>query len=328
MHILLTGISGFVCSHLLEHILINTDWRITGIYRNARTGDLNRIEEIKNRYPDFDTRVKMVRHDLLDPLVSIHKHIGKVDYIAHLAANSSVEYSIDNPIEVFHTNAMSTANMLEYTRKYQPELKKFIYYSTDEVQGPCTGRPYTEDDRLRPSNPYSAGKAAGEMIAHAYMVTHGLPVLVTRTMNVFGERQDPEKLIPKTIGRFLAGKPMLIHGEPKDVGIRHWLHARNAADATLFLLKHDIVQDYVNIVGTTQKNTLEVTNLIAKIMNHEPEYVFQSYDQVRQGHDKRYAMSGKKLKKLGWRPPLGFKESLKKTVEWTLNHPQWVQLFD
>ena len=335
MKVLITGCAGFIGSHLLEHTLINTDWDIVALVKMDRAGNLNRIEDVltgDNAKPDWRERVTIVRHDLNDSLDTIHKHIGEVDYIAHLAACSHVDYSISEPVEVFLNNSRSTVNMLEYARVHQPNLKKFLYFSTDEVYGPAPDDyDFTEDDKLHPSNPYSAGKAAGEMITTAYSVTYGLPVLITNTMNVFGERQDPEKLIPKTMQKLLnPNEPMTVHGTKGNIGRRHWLHARNAADATIFLLKHPIINEKVHIVGDVEMDNLQMVELIAKGMGlpeleEGKDYVFVDFHATRPGHDRRYAMSGKKLADLGWVAPVDFESSLIKTVEWTIKNPDWVK---
>jgi dTDP-glucose 4,6-dehydratase len=333
--LLLTGAAGFVGSHLVEHTLLTTDWDIVALVKMDRAGDLNRIEEVlsnPDRPEDWKDRVKVVRHDLNDSLETVHKHIGEVDYIAHLAANSHVDYSIEHPVEVFINNAKTTANILEYARLHQPNLEKFLYFSTDEVYGPAPeGYDYTEEDKLNPSNPYSAGKAAGEMIVTAYKVTYGMPVLITNTMNIFGERQDPEKLIPKTMQKLSnPNEPMTVHGMPGNIGKRHWLHARNAADAVIFLLQNPIVGEKVHIVGDVEMDNLQMVKLIAKGMGLKElkegkDYVHIDFHSTRPGHDSRYAMSGKKLADLGWVAPVEFESSLLKTVEWTMEHPEWVK---
>ena len=330
MRVLYTGVAGFVGSHLLEHTMKTTDWEVVALVKMDRAGDLNRIEEILQDHPEWRERVSIARHDLNDSLESVHKHIGEVDYIAHLAACSHVDTSIKEPVSVFCNNARSTAQVLEYARVKQPGLKKFLYFSTDEVYGPAPeGYDFTEDDKLHPSNPYSAGKAAGEMITMAYGKTYGLPFLITNTMNIFGERQDPEKLIPRSMQYLVKGEPMTIHGTKGNVGKRHWLHARNAADAVIFLLKHEIVNDKVHIVGDIEMDNLQMFELIAKVMGkgglkEGKDYVYVDFHSTRPGHDSRYAMSGKKLASLGWVAPVKFEESLERTVKWTMERPQWV----
>lgn len=331
IRLIITGMSGFIGSHLWEHTMKTTDWDVIGLVKMDRAGNLNRIEETLLDHPEWRERTTFVRHDLNDSLAIVHKHIGEVDYIAHLAACSHVDTSIADPVGVFCNNARSTVQILDYARTMQPNLKKFLYFSTDEVYGPAPeGYDFTEEDKLSPSNPYSAGKAAGEMITMAYGKTYGLPYLISNTMNVFGERQDAEKLIPKCMRAIQEGKVMTIHGMPGNVGKRHWLHARNAADATLFLLKHEIVNDKVHIVGDIEMDNLQMFTLIAKSMGRDKlevgkDYTHLDFHSTRPGHDSRYSLSGKKLASLGWVAPLGFEESLKRTVEWSMQHPNWIK---
>jgi len=328
--LLITGMAGFVGSHLWEHTMKTTDWDVIGLVKMDRAGDLNRIQETLNDHPEWLSRTKIVRHDLNDSLNSVHKHIGEVDYIAHLAACSHVDVSIADPVGVFTNNAKTTVNMLEYARTKQPNLKKFIYFSTDEVYGPAPeGYDFTEEDKLRPSNPYSAGKAAGEMITMAYGKTYDFPYLITNTMNIFGERQDPEKLIPLCMKAIQEGKRMTIHGTPGNVGKRHWLHARNAADAVLFLLQNPIVKDKVHIVGDIEMDNLQMYKLVAKYMGKGDvvegrDYCYLDFHSTRPGHDSRYAMSGKRLADLGWVAPVGFEDSIKRVVEWSKAHSEWI----
>lgn len=326
----ITGMSGFIGSHLWEHTMKTTDWEVVGLVKMDRAGDLNRIQETLNDHPEWASRTTIVRHDLNDSLDTVHKHIGELDYIAHLAACSHVDTSIADPVGVFCNNARSTVQMLEYARRHQPNLKKFIYFSTDEVYGPAPeGYDFTEEDKLKPSNPYSAGKAAGEMITMAYGKTYGFPYLITNTMNVFGERQDPEKLIPKSMKFINEGKRMIIHGTPGNIGKRHWLHARNAADAVIFLLQNPIVKDKVHIVGDIEMDNLQMFKLVAKFMGKEDvkegvDYEFLNFHATRPGHDSRYSLDGKKLADLGWKAPVEFEQSIESTVKWTLLRPQWV----
>jgi dTDP-glucose 4,6-dehydratase len=158
-----------------------------------------------------------------------------------------------------------------------------------------------------------------------------MPVLITNTMNIFGERQDPEKLIPKTMQKLNnPDEPMTVHGMPGNIGKRHWLHARNAADAVIFLLQNPIVGEKVHIVGDVEMDNLQMVKLIAKGMGLKElkegkDYVHIDFHSTRPGHDSRYAMSGKKLADLGWVAPVEFESSLLKTVEWTMEHPEWVK---
>jgi len=326
----ITGAAGFIGTHVVEHFMLNTKWRLVLLVRMSRAGDLNRLDEISRRFDDWDDRVQIVRHDLLDSLSPIHRHMGRLDYIVHMAAHSHVDYSISNPVEVLENNFLSTVNVLEYARVFQSGLKKFLYYSTDEVFGPAPlDYGFGEEDNLNPSNPYSAGKAAGEMAVTAYHVTYGMPTIISRTMNVIGERQDPEKFVPLIIQRLRSGEMIKVHGSKDYIGTRFYLHARNTADATMFLLESDLVGERVNVVGNEEVSNLGILQKVADVMGIEVvegvHYELEDFHLQRPGHDRRYAMSGAKLAGLGWKPPLTLDESLRRTVEWTLENERWVQ---
>ena len=205
--ILITGGCGFIGHHLVEGILKQTDWEITILDALTYAGNLNRLTDIEI-WEQERRRVKFVWHNLKSPISeSIHKMIGDLDYIWHLAAESHVERSLEDSIPFVMSNVVGTANLLEYVKKHQPNLKKLLIFSTDEVFGPAPeGVYYKEGDVCNPSNPYSASKEGQEAISKAFAFSFGLPVIITRTMNVLGERQHPEKFIPKTVKAILEGK--------------------------------------------------------------------------------------------------------------------------
>ena len=204
--VLITGGAGFIAHHLIYYLLKNTDWEIISLDRLDYSGNLNRLNDILSEFSEKQkSRIKVVYHDLkseINPWIT--KEIGKVDIILHLAAGSHVDRSIDFPMEFVLDNVVGTANILEYARKINQsqDLERFVYFSTDEVFGPAPkGIDYKENDRYNSTNPYSASKAGGEELSVAYENTYGLPVYITHTMNVFGERQHPEKFIPMCIKR-------------------------------------------------------------------------------------------------------------------------------
>ncbi len=336
--VLITGSAGFIGHHLVRYLLEKTKWDIICLDRLDYSGDINRLHEILEDLPlETKKRVKIVYHDLkayINPLVS--DRIGKVDFILHLAAGSHVDRSIEYPMEFINDNIMGTANLLEYARTLE-ELELFVYFSTDEVFGPAPeGIKYKENDRYNSTNPYSATKAAAEELVVAYHNTYKLPAIITHTMNVFGERQHPEKYIPKCISNILQGSVLTIHSnaEKTKAGSRHYIHARDVSDAVYFLCENAKYfkpeldfggakcQKY-NIVGPTELDNLELANLIAKIVGRDLKYKLVDFHSSRPGHDLRYALSGEKLKSLGW-VPRTIEETLKETVEWTLKNKRWL----
>ena len=237
---LITGGAGFIAHHLVSQILKNTDWEVITLDRLDFSGNLNRLHDALQDFSSADrARVKVVYHDLkaaVNPLIAAD--IGKVDYILHLAAGSHVDRSIEFPMEFVMDNVVATCNILDYARGLD-HLERFIYFSTDEVFGPAPdGILYEENDRYNSTNPYSASKAGGEELAVAFENTYKLPIYITHTMNVFGQRQHPEKFIPMCIKRIRDGETITIHSDPtkKIPGSRHYIHAEDVSNALLFLL--------------------------------------------------------------------------------------------
>lgn len=338
--ILITGGCGFVGHHMIEHFLKNTKWDIICIDRlDYASEGYDRLRDIK---VFDDKRVKIFAHDIGYPITEgLKKEIGEVDYILHIAAGSHVDNSIKDPVPFIQNNVNSTLYMLEYARELNLKLKglkKFLYFSTDEVYGTAPeGVNYKEGDRFNPGNPYSSSKAASECICQAYANTYKLPVIITNTMNVLGERQHPEKFLPKTINYILKGEKLPIHSNPEktEAGKRHYIHARNVADGILFILKK--VEEYLdnvdsskgrfNIVGEKEYDNLTLAKLIASHMGKELLYELVDFHSSRPGHDLRYSLSGEKMKKLGWKHPMSTEESIKRIVQWSLlpENKRWLE---
>lgn len=340
--ILITGGAGFVGHHCIEHLLKNTDWRIVVLDSLNYAGNMNRITELNssnggdmNKITDIEifdpNRVKFVWHDLRAPIsATIHKLVGKLDYLVHFAAESHVDRSLKDSIPFVMSNVVGTANLLEYLKRYQPQCKTLIF-STDEVFGSAPeGVYFKEDDRFRPSNPYSGSKAGEEMIAFSFAHAFGLPISIIRSMNIVGERQHPEKFLPKTIKAILENKKVILHGREKnDLSSRCWIHARNVADGLFFLLDKAKREEFYHIVGE-ERTVLEIADWICEVIKgrklKDNEIAWLDYHTARPGHDKRYALSGEKMAKMGWKPPVDLEKSVKKTVKWTLKHQEWLNL--
>jgi len=333
VNLVITGMGGFIGSHLMEHILLNTDWNIVGIDSFRHKGLTDRITDSKH-YWQLKDRVKIITHDLIAPISQIMiEDIGPVDYIINMASESHVNRSIDYPVPFIKNNVDLVLNMLEYARVIKPKV--FIQISTDEVYGPMEGsKTHPEWDTILPSNPYSASKAAQEAIAISYWRTYSVPVIITNTMNNYGERQDPEKYLPKIIRAVLTDQIVTVHGIPTDIGSRFWLHARNHADALLWLLNigdpklfptyHE--PDRFNIVGDKQINNLEMAQLVAEVLGKPLKFVLEDFHSTRPGHDPHYGLDGNLLKTSGWEPPIDLESSLEKTICWYQDHPKWLKL--
>lgn len=326
--ILVTGGAGFVGVHLIEHILKATDWDIVTLDRLDTSGNINRLTDI-DIWEENKHRVTFLFHDLRAAINDqLGKQIGHIDYIVHLAAMTHVDRSIVDPVRAVEDNVLGTVNMLEYARSLG-ELDRMLYFSTDEVFGTAPEGVYFDEwARYNSGNPYSATKAGAEELCLAYHNTYKLPVFITHTMNIFGERQHPEKFIPLVIGKVLRGETVCIHSsrDKKKAGSRHYLHARNVSAAVMFLLENAEMGEKYNIVGEKESDNLELAKLIAGFVGKELKYEMVDFHSSRPGHDLRYALSGDKLKNMGFVYPTTLEGSLKKTIEWYLQHPEWLNL--
>ena len=333
--LLLTGVAGFIGAHTLEHFLTNTDWFIVGVDDLEHCGKYERVEQVLSKNHEWESRFAFRKIDLANSKDIMSLPERKMNYIISMASESHVDRSISDPVPFVRNNVELTINTLEYARVNKPDV--FIQISTDEVYGAMyDDKPYAEWDRLVPSNPYSASKAMQEMLAISYWRTYDIPVVITNTMNNIGEMQDVEKFVPKVIKEILAGQKVQIHGNKQDIGSRFYLHARNHADALLFILlnrppkafngQKQARPDKYNIVGDTRLTNLEMARAIASYMDiPQLEYEMVNYHGTRPGHDMHYGLSGGKLKQLGWKPPLSFEESLARTVENYMEHKEWLQ---
>jgi dTDP-glucose 4,6-dehydratase len=329
----ISGGFGFVGAHFVEHFLKNTDWDIVVLDKlSYATNGYDRLRDINI----FDEkRVKIFPVDLNLPLSDgVKKEIGEVDYIINLASESHVDNSIDHPVEFIQNNVNLVLNMLEWAKELKC-LKKFVQFSTDEVYGTAPdGVNYKEGDRHNSGNPYSASKSAQESIVRAYANTYKLPVIITNTMNVIGERQHPEKFVPLVIRKVLNGETISIHSN-KDktrAGQRFYIHARNVANAVHFIIEEtdelldnvDASKGVFNVVGEKELDNLTLARMIAGKVGKELKYEMVDFHSSRPGHDLRYALDGKKLKDLGFEYQLSIEESLGKTIEWTLENKRWI----
>ena len=324
--IIVTGGAGFIASHFIEHIHRKTDWNI--IIIDKLTYASNGLSRLRHSNLLTSDRVKVFTFDLAAPFTyGIKKELGNdVNIIVHMAAETHVDNSVKDPVSFIHNNVMSTVHLLEYARTL-PLLEKFFYFSTDEVYGASVnGYAYTETDRHNPTNPYSASKSAAEQICIAYENTYKVPLIMVNVMNAFGERQHVEKFIPKCIKYILAGEELLIHSDKtcENPGSRHYIHARNISDAVLFLISKGSIGELYHIPGEKEISNLEMAQIIAHILDKPLKYSLVNFHQDRPQHDLHYKLSGSKIQTLGWVCPVGFEQSLKNTILWTVNHPVWL----
>jgi dTDP-glucose 4,6-dehydratase len=276
-------------------------------------------------------------HDLNAPITNREiEQIGHIDYILNLASSSDVQGSIDDPTPFVRNNTNIMLSILAYAEEIKPEV--FLQFSTDEVYGatPKDSGGHPEWDMILPSNPYSASKACQEALAIAYWRSFGLPLIITNTMNNFGEMQGLAKfpvIIQKNIKE---GKVTKVHSASNgEIGTRYYIHSRNAADAVLFILKNvkPVIHGKgeldkpvrLNIVGDKQVSNLELVETIARLMGKKAKTELVYFHESNPGHDLHYGLDGTKLKELGWKAPISFEESMKSTIEWQQRNHKWIE---
>lgn len=361
MKVLLTGAAGFVGSHVLRHLLANTDAEIVCPVSFRHKGLPARVASAVCD-TEWQDRVRIVHWDMRAPAdpITMYEFEG-CDVIMNVASESHVDRSISHPVDFVQNNVALALNVLEVARAIKPQL--LLQMSTDEVYGPAYGgHLHTEWEPVIPSNPYSASKAAQEAICTSYWRTYGVPVIITNTMNIIGEMQDPEKFLPMIVRSLRDGLPITVHTAPDGTpGSRFYLHARNLADAWLFLARRccetdaETVQtlagqvyrapstgpamyadgatrpDRFHIVGEREVNNIEMVRMVGEVMGLDEDAVLDQIEPVsfhssRPGHDLRYALDGTKLADTGWVPPVPLEKSLERTVRWTLDNSRWLAL--
>lgn len=334
---LLTGAGGSIGIHCLSQIMKGTDWDVVAVDSFRHKGWCDRIAVHLSGHPDDVSRVKVITHDLIAPFSELtKKKIGKVDYIINMASLSDVEASIVEPVPFVQNNISLVLNMLEFAREAKPEV--FIQISTDEVYGPTTGKNdgYKEWDAHVPSNPYAASKSAQEAIAISYWRAYNVPLVITNTMNNYGEMQSSSKF-PVMIQKAIAkGEEITIHGNEKgEIGSRSYIHSQNFCNALLFIIKnlpphlHESGKvdrpDRYHIAGEVQLDNLELAKTIANLMGKELKHKIVNFHSARPGHDPHYGLNDDKLKSLGWQPPVSFEESLKNVIKWQMENKAWIE---
>lgn len=332
MRVMLTGAAGFLGSHCLRHLLVNTDWDVVCPVSFTHKGLPERITTQVDQDEWWD-RVTVVKCDLSSRINdTTAARFGDIDYIVNYAAESHVDRSIVDPATFIRNNVDVAINLLDYARLAKP--KAFLQISTDEVYGPAPeGYAHKEWDAVIPSNPYSASKAAQEAIAISYWRTYEVPVIITNCMNLIGETQDPEKFIPMIMSKVLHGEVVPIHAAADGtIGSRFYLHARNLADAILLLVRRGNISRYEagatrpdrwNIVGEREVSNLEMAQMVADSLGEPLRYELVDFHTSRPGHDLRYALDGSKLAATGWTMPVPLDASIKALVDWTRAHPEW-----
>lgn len=338
MKFLVTGGAGFIGSAVVRLLLENTTHNVLNVDKLTYAGNLESIPEWMHSERYSFAHVDICDGKLLKDIFSAFQP----DIVMHLAAESHVDRSIEGPGEFIQTNIVGTYQLLEVARDYWTELSperqsafRFHHISTDEVYGDLEGPEdyFTEQTAYAPSSPYSASKASSDHLVRAWGRTYGLPILVTNCSNNYGPYHFPEKLIPHIILNALAGKPLPIYGEGKQV--RDWLYVEDHARALLTVVTQGKVGETYNIGGHNEKQNIEVVHAICELLEElvpiKPQGVANYRDLIsfvadRPGHDLRYAIDPKKIANaLGWVPQETFETGLRKTVQWYLDNKDWWQ---
>lgn len=265
-----------------------------------------------------DPRFNFVKGDIADAAV-VDETVQQfnIDTIVNFAAESHVDRSIEDPGSFIQTNVHGVYTLLEAARKFG--LERMLQVSTDEVYGAVLEGSSVETDRLEPRSPYSAAKAGGDLIAHAYYVTHGTPVVITRGSNTYGPRQYPEKLLPLFISNAIEDKPLPVYGDGKYV--RDWMYVMDHCEGIDTVLHKGTPGEFYNIGGGNERENIEVIYAILDLLD-KPRSLIQ-YVQDRPGHDRRYSIDTTKAQGLGWSPKWSLEDGLRETVEWYVSNPQW-----
>ena len=334
--ILVTGGAGFIGSNFV------LDWRaahpnegVVNLDALTYAGNLENLSGLKADAGHVFVQGNITDRSLVDQLLATHRPRA----IVHFAAESHVDRSIHGPDAFMKTNVEGTFTLLEAARGYWAGLNdaekaafRFLHVSTDEVYGSLGPQdaPFTEKHPYEPNSPYSASKAASDHLVRAWHHTYGLPVLTTNCSNNYGPFHFPEKLIPLMIVNALAGKPLPVYGDGMQV--RDWLYVKDHCSAIRRVLEAGRLGETYNVGGWNEKPNIEIVHTVCALLDELRPSAEGSYKRLikhvkdRPGHDRRYAIDARKIEReLGWRPAETFETGIRKTVQWYLNNPEWVQ---
>jgi len=333
MNLLITGGAGFIGSNLIRHVINRPEvTKLVNLDCLTYAGHLENLESIHGSHPCYVfEKVDLRDKDGVRRVIRDHG----ITHVMHLAAESHVDRSITSPADFIHTNITGTFHLLEACRDAWVSTDgdslshRFLHVSTDEVYGSLgpTGF-FTETTPYAPNSPYSASKAASDMLVRAYHHTYGMPVLLTNCSNNYGPYQFPEKLIPVVIQKVLGRQPIPVYGD--GMNVRDWLYVEDHCDALWTVLTCAAIGESYNVGGHNEKANLHLVHLICDLIDEmQPAVAGHSRKLItfvadRLGHDRRYAIdAGKIERELGWRPKYTFESGIRETVGWYLKNRDW-----
>ncbi len=313
MKILVTGGAGFIGSHFVRRLLSEPGVENVIVLDNLTyAGRIENLEEFKN-----DSRFRFVKGDIRDIDV-VEGLVKVVNYVVNFAAESHVDRSISDSSSFISTNIVGTHTLLEAVKK-RTEIR-YLQVSTDEVYGSIPIGHWTEDSPLLPNSPYSASKASADLLVRAFNVTYGIDTVITRCSNNFGSHQYPEKLIPLSIIKLMAGKKIQIYGN--GLNIRDWLHVKDHCEGIFLALTKGRSGAVYNFGADSEKTNLEIADVILHQMGLNQSSIEFVADRL--GHDLRYSVSFEKAKSdLGFVPRISFEDGMRETIDWYLNNKAW-----
>jgi len=312
--ILVTGGAGFIGSNFIRHILNKyKDYTVINLDKMTYAGNPENLRDVEK-----NSRYQFIKGDICDKeLVNDLVSKENPDTIINFAAETHVDRSILEPDAFIKTDIFGTHNLLEAVRSHN--IKRYIQISTDEVYGSIKKGKFSEESQIKPNSPYSSSKAGADLLVRAYFKTYNLPVLITRSSNNYGPYQYPEKLIPLFITNLMEDKKVPLYGDGSNV--RDWLYVLdNCSGIDMVLHKGEIGEVY-NIGADNEKTNKEITEIILKDLGKDETWIERVKD--RPGHDFRYALDSKKIKKLGWKPEHKFEKAIKETIDWYKANPEW-----
>ena len=310
--VLITGGAGFIGSHFIKYFMKNhPSFKVINLDKLTYCGNLKNLKGME-RNPNY----YFIKGDICDEKL-VDRLMSGCQYVIHFAAESHVDNSIKEPFIFTQTNVLGTHTLLEAARKYK--IKKFLHISSDEVYGSIKDGFFNEESPFRPNSPYSASKAAADLLVQAYYKTYGFPILITRSSNNFGPNQFPEKMMPLFITNLLQGKKVPVYG--KGLNVRDWLFVEENCRAIDLVFQKGKIGEAYNIAGGNELTNIELTKKILKFMGKDERSIEFVTDRL--GHDLRYSMDCSKIDDLGFYPKFDFDNQLKKTIKWYKDNREW-----